>query len=641
MHNITRQGEPKLNIEQINSQPIMILTGTTTRGEAAERTVCCVVESSKHLLTQAELGLLSSQFKEILQLTPPSKPLRVVLPQWVQTEEFLYVVGYYRKEPLAVTNEPTIGLKVFKLAKFFSNRELQQYSISALILPKLSMKTMAKTLTEAWKLFSESKSDDLATKLYKSCLTYVGKSLLSMENKEGVLSQIKTLAGKDDGEIIDDVFEAVYVAAITNYEEDKIPELIKLHLAAFNESNLVTLFTKKLKGTLEKALKSINEKIDNAVQWNAKTDQKSQTIERGGENFHLFLHKEEKSGRYQLFLATGNGEEPQFKRKPAVSHSIERQYRSTLISQRSPFLSPKAKKIFPTHLGLSSGYLKRSVSRQAARHKPQQRSISYNNTMKDISKELSNIKLSAEANSAINLNATFSMRDSSVGKVLCLVSYIEMGTKDPEAKMNIHYVNTMDKKIIIKERSIKDFGKNERNVPIRAHMFHSFTVSTLLENLLRNFEDIATQSSVSNLSHHQLLFIVNNARKKGASENAVAEAVLRWCNSNAGKCPVDRLSCLVKKILWKKVTSEKLREFRNWGLNIKINGLIPGPLVIQTQIPSPFSEPAESRVNTTMNKSFSITNTANTPIRTFSFTTTYYRSQRLKLPNRKQYQVCL
>jgi len=605
-----------------------------------EKTVCCVIQSAKYFITPIELGQISSQIQEIFNSSTPSKPIRIVLPQWVSAEEFLYILDFYRKENLFANSEidSILGIKIFKLARFLINKEIQQYAISKLILPKLNISNIYTVLTEVYGILQENNNDEFCEKLLKGVIKIAGNIILNsdLKDRENLLSKIKSTHNKYEN-LVEDILEEAYCWAISKYETDKIQGLIDFHLLATGESNIVSLFTKRLKKSLEKALNSIQSQSDQAFEWIVKTDiksteQKSCTLIRGTENFHFIFSREERTNKYQLFLASGQGEDHKHtKMSRFLSNNVSQRNldaktsKSTIISQRSCMNSPKncLQKVhkFPKHLGFSTSCLRGGYSKKAIEKKNQHKSSrSFNASLTDISQELASlrsnvIKLSAEASSAITMNTGYSMRSQLLGKVLILVSYIELGSKDNEAKMNIHYINTNDKRILVKTRNIKEFPKNERNIPIKIHLIYSYTVSALLDYILKNFEDLTSKSLMSGLSHHQLLFLTNNARKNSVPESVLAEAILKWCDTNSIKCPVENSISLLKKINWKKVPPEKVKLLRNMTSNQKILAVLPGGLSIHTNIQTPFSEISESRVST--NKSFCITNTANTPIRIF------------------------
>ncbi len=537
----------------------MIITGTTTTEVTTSRCVCCVVEGTKHYLSHVDLAKVSKQLYQIVEFAPPAKPLRIVLPQWVKTKEFLYSISYIRREPAPQqAMDYDFGLRVLRLAQFFGNASLQRHSMLDIMLARVSPATLPQAVGDSLRLIKTATGEtrSLAEQLLRGCIAALGKHMLQLNDSSAqltTLDKVKKEAGEELGEIVDEAFEAAYGAAVSGYEEEKLLELIKAHIKAAGESSIVGLFTKKLKAMLERALKSV--KAGNSpeeVVWNARGDAKAEsqsgTIDKGGEEWHLVLRRDQRTGKYQVLLAKGPGQDE----KPAARRPTPNERSCSTISSRKATAVTRG--MFSAHLGLRLG--KMSL---------QSRSVSYNGTLRNPMSEVSSrvasstrhIQLSAEASSAISLNTSAQGR-ASAGEIVCMVSYIELGEKDAEARMNIHYINTQDKRLVIKERTAKELARKERTISVRASLFHSFAVSVLLERIVSGFGQIATDKSMGSLSHHQLLFIVNNARKNGATEDSVCDSVWTWAEQNVNKCPLERISALAKRVNWGMVSREKL-----------------------------------------------------------------------------------
>eukprot|EP00826_Nyctotherus_ovalis_P047575 TRINITY_DN5488_c0_g1_i3.p1 TRINITY_DN5488_c0_g1~~TRINITY_DN5488_c0_g1_i3.p1 ORF type:complete len:401 (+),score=64.07 TRINITY_DN5488_c0_g1_i3:140-1204(+) len=330
-----------------------------------------------------------------------------------------------------------------------------------------------------------------------------------------------------------------------------------------NEDNAILLFAKKLKRTLEKALKDIKNGLL-PIQWNAQVDHKSQTLEQGNESFHLELSK---GGKHQLYLIVGSGND----KGSALSKSMENQFKAKL----PPQMSPAGKCNFSSFFGVSSICSNRNQSAYRRRNPLSTKHI--------FEKE---IKLSQEATNVIKLAERLSNKSQTNGRIMCLISYVQMGARDAEAKMNIHYINTADRKILIKE---KNLGKSAWYIPVRLNLFHSSTVSTLLQHIQSHFKGPSIQSSIHNLSQHQLAFIMHNARNTH-TEDVIAEAVLKWCKMNIDKVALESLADLVGKVMWRNVSAEKLGEVRSGMVDERIVKMLPEVFIV----PPLFSPPARS-----------------------------------------------
>jgi phosphopantetheinyl transferase (holo-ACP synthase) len=498
----------------------------------------------------------------------PAKPLLLTLPTWANDKEFVYMLKYYRKEALEPIEDPTFGFRLFKLATFFSNREIQQYSVKTIILPHITSKNMREVLLSVRQILAEHNNNEEVINLYNTCVNTSAKLILSQyyTNQSFIITREEL---ECDENLINDLFEAIY----KNTKQEYISQLINQHMKFVNENNIVVLFAKMLKSTLDKALKVVRAG-SLPIEWNAQVNHKSQTLEQGGENFHLVLNKDNKLSKYLLFLVVGKGTDQ--KEKNTLSKSME-----SHVRLRSPVeVSSAGKRNFSGYFGSSSIFSNRnqSVSKK----------LNAFTTKHTTEKE---IKLSQEATNIIKLTERFSTKQCK-GKTICLINYIQIGNKDTEAKMNIHYLNTTDKKVLIKEQDIK----NKRSLQVRANIFHSFTVSRLLQCIQEEFEKSLVQDYVDSLSQHQLIFLMHNARRSNVSEDFLADVVLKWCTMNIDKLPLDSLLTLLKKVVWKNVTGNKLGEIRSRVVDKRIVKLLPEIFIIPP-IFSPAANSEDSRTN--------------------------------------------
>jgi len=476
----------------------------------SEGTLCVIIQSSnRYNVTPSELKTLLPQYKELLKLK--DNQLEIKLPQWIKKSEFEYGLNYVRMGLLEEV-DISLGIRIFKLAWYFDNKELQEHAIEYMILPSLTLNYLADTLNQIHKILSDNK-DPL--NFYKRLITYA-KDLMMEEE----FWKIKLEITKLNKEIVEDIFEQLY-SSNTNIER-----IIEYDLNINNKKDIIVLFIDKLKTLLEKSIKSIKEGKFN-IKWNAKYSTKSQIINKGSELFHLELEKNNK-----LLLITGDR---------CDSFNRKMRYRSASMCQ-----NPLRRRL--SYLEDSSIFNKSAI-------KIQDRDIE------------DSIKLSKEASTIIS---SLKLNTTDKSKALCLISYIEMGSKDVEAKVNIHYINTMDKKVLIKERTLNK--KIETRVPIRGCIFYSSGTSALLEYISRHLKDINKNSSLANLSYQQLIFLINNNRKNRLEEDDIAELVLKWANLNISKVTLERL---LKKIIWKNVSVKKLLQLKNLRLNPKIISLIP------------------------------------------------------------------
>ena len=68
--------------------------------------------------------------------------------------------------------------------------------------------------------------------------------------------------------------------------------------------NIISLFIKVLKINLESSMNTVKKNLA-IIQWNAQSDNISQTLKQAEENFHLSLHKDGKGKKYKLYLEVG------------------------------------------------------------------------------------------------------------------------------------------------------------------------------------------------------------------------------------------------------------------------------------------------------------------------------------------------
>jgi len=523
---------------------------------------CMVKGKEKYSVTQGELGLLVPRFKEAHKSLLPAKPLLLTLPIWANDKEFVYMLKYYRKEVLEDVEDVAFGFKLFKLATFFSNKEIQQHSMKNIILPFITTKNIKEVLLNARQILAEHNNDEEAINLYNGCIDSSSKLILSQYYiSHTFLISREDL--RDDENLINDLFEAIH----KNTKNENILQVIKYHMKLVNEDNIVILFAKRLKNTLDKALKDVRAG-SLSIQWNAQIDHKSPTIEQGGESFHLVLNKDNKLDKYLIFLAVGQGTDQE--KKSSLSKSMESKVRLRLPVE----VSPAGKRNFSGYFGHSS-----TTSNQ------NQSTCKKLNTFTTKHATEKEIKLSQEATNIIKLTERFSTKQYKA-RTICLISYIQIGNKDTEAKMNIHYINTIDKRVLVKEQDIK----NKKSIEVKVNMFHSYTVSVLLQCIQEEFEKSLVQNYVDSLSQHQLIFLMHNARRNSCSEDFLADVALNWCTMNFDKLPLDSLLTLLKKVVWKNVTGGKLNEIRNRTIDQRITKLLPEIFII----PPIFSPPANS-----------------------------------------------
>ncbi len=600
----------------------MILTGATTvAGQSTSRSVCCVVEGSKHYVTQAELARLSRQLQQALEPASITKPLRVVLPQWVQSGEFLYSLAYVRREPMTEpVTEYSFALRVLRLAQFLSNADLLRHSVTELILPLVSPANITQALSDACRFRKTAKGEDsrpAAELFYSGCIQFLGRHMLDLQESSaqlGFVAKLRNEVGEESiGQIVEEGFESAYGLAVTGYEENKVAELIDAHMKTLGESSVVGLFTKKLKAMLEHALKETKARNGaHELLWNPrgdlKAEQKSASIERGGEVWHLLFRRDERASKYQVQLAKGAGEDAVSRTRKRVPtlRLMERTFSSEATRlARSVVSTPmgrehstsfkgfgRGKTPIPAHLGL------RTMSRRPST-RPARCMSSYNDTSRDSAlgesvgpQALAKcIKLSLEATNAINLNATGSSKNS-LCKVMCMVSYIEMGQQDGEARMNVHYINTQDKVLVVKERSTKELDRRDRTVPVRASLFHSFAVSALLEHIVSTLDEAARDRSVAGLSQHQLMFVLGSARRNGVTEDTLCDAVWVWAEQNVNKCPAERIAAVVRRVNWRAVSKDRVEQLASQPLYQKLGLRLVEPVgetPVESTTPKPKS----------------------------------------------------